>query len=100
MLPLELLNNVHRVFGCSGLCQLFRESFVWYVPSDRLCDLTQSYLGHVVSEVRRSPERTSLIKPNDPLDLFTASDCPALGNPIEDTLMSLTLSPALPCCMA
>lgn len=41
----------------------------------------------------------SFIKSNDPLGLFAASDCDALGNAIDDTLMPLTFPPleALPC---
>ncbi|KAH0826538.1 hypothetical protein J3R83DRAFT_4891 [Lanmaoa asiatica] len=42
---------------------------------------------------------TSFIESSDPLGLFAASDCDALGGAIEDTLMPLTFPPleALPC---
>ncbi|KAF8137397.1 hypothetical protein EV363DRAFT_661527 [Boletus edulis] len=42
---------------------------------------------------------SSFIKSHDPLGLLAASDCDALGNAIEDTMMSLTFPPleALPC---
>ncbi|KAG6377511.1 hypothetical protein JVT61DRAFT_15319 [Boletus reticuloceps] len=54
-----------------------------------------------MTEPCSSAERrfSSFIKSNDPLGLLAASDCDALGNAIEDTMMSLTFPPleALPC---
>lgn len=53
------------------------------------------------SEPSSSADRmfASLIKSNDPLGLFTTSDCDSLGNAIEDTLIPLPFPPleASPC---